>query len=257
MSALSKTIINSLLAADTTQSTNSSTGSIVTSGGVGIAKDLFVGGSVTATSLNGTLQISNVSGLQGALDAKVGSSNFTVKGDILVGTGNGTYTTLPSSGTNGQVLTVDTSTSTGLSYAAPSSGGLWLTFNPAFDTSTGLYNYSLSTSHRGEYYTDINGATHVHISMLVTGTSMTGATGTILFNLSNSGLPSMTGNSLGQNLFGSGFGFLNENTTFLKGFFGSVYYSSSTKIGLYAQTYDLSAPSTGTTFIMEYFFRYK
>jgi hypothetical protein len=86
---------------------------------------------------------------------------------------------------------------------------------------------------------------------------MTGSSGNILFNLTNSALPSMTGTSLGQNLFGSGFGFINENTTFLKGFTASVYYNSSTKIGLYAQTFDSSSVSTGTTFIMEYFFRYK
>lgn len=51
------------------------------------------------------------------------ASAFTAKGDLLVGTGSGTYDDLTVGGTNGHVLTVDSSTSTGLKWAAVAAGG--------------------------------------------------------------------------------------------------------------------------------------
>jgi hypothetical protein len=52
-------------------------------------------------------------------DAQVKKSEYTAKGDILIGTGNGTYEKLPI-GSNGQVLMVDSSTPTGYKTSAVS-----------------------------------------------------------------------------------------------------------------------------------------
>ena len=54
--------------------------------------------------------------------AAIPSSSFTVKGDILAATGAGTYSGL-TLGSNGQVLTVDTTTATGVKWAASGGGG--------------------------------------------------------------------------------------------------------------------------------------
>jgi hypothetical protein len=54
--------------------------------------------------------------------AAIPSSSFTAKGDILAATGAGTYSGL-TLGSNGQVLTVDTTTGTGVKWAASGGGG--------------------------------------------------------------------------------------------------------------------------------------
>ncbi len=64
-----KTFLAQLLVTDTTDSTSTSTGSIVTSGGVGIAKNLYVGGTAVIT---GSLSALNFSG----------SSSGTNTGDV-------------------------------------------------------------------------------------------------------------------------------------------------------------------------------
>jgi hypothetical protein len=51
------------------------------------------------------------------------------KGDLIVATANDTPTRLASSGTNGQVLTVDTSTGTGLKWASAAAGGYSTVYN--------------------------------------------------------------------------------------------------------------------------------
>jgi hypothetical protein len=50
------------------------------------------------------------------------ATEITAKGDLIVGTGNGTFDNLPA-GTNGHTLVADSSTATGLAYAAPAAGG--------------------------------------------------------------------------------------------------------------------------------------
>ena len=51
------------------------------------------------------------------------NSVFTAKGDILVGTGAGTFSALPVGGTAGQVLTVDSTCANGVKWAAGGGGG--------------------------------------------------------------------------------------------------------------------------------------
>ena len=48
---------------------------------------------------------------------------FDAKGDLIVGTGADTFATLTVGGTNGHLLTIDSSTATGLKWAAPAGGG--------------------------------------------------------------------------------------------------------------------------------------
>jgi len=66
---------------NSTQSSSTSTGSIIASGGVGIAKNLFVGGGAEVT---GITTITNTLDANGALDV-AGSSTFA--SDIIIGTG--------------------------------------------------------------------------------------------------------------------------------------------------------------------------
>ena len=55
------------------------------------------------------------------------ATEITAKGDLIVGTGSGTFDNLPV-GTNGHILVADSSTATGLAYAAPAAGGKVLQF---------------------------------------------------------------------------------------------------------------------------------
>lgn len=59
------------------------------------------------------------------------ATEITAKGDLIVGTGSGTFDNL-AVGTNGHTLVADSSTSTGLKWAAPSSGALTLITTTTF-----------------------------------------------------------------------------------------------------------------------------
>jgi hypothetical protein len=59
-------------------------------------------------------------------DAAIAKTIVDAKGDIIAATAADTVSRLASSGVNNDVLTVDTSTSTGLKWAAPASGGMTL-----------------------------------------------------------------------------------------------------------------------------------
>lgn len=73
-----------------------------------------------------TLGSSIDSTLKTQIDAQIPDSLLTTKGDLIAATAASTPARLASSGTNNDVLTVDTSTSTGLKWAAPSAGGMTL-----------------------------------------------------------------------------------------------------------------------------------
>lgn len=62
--------------------------------------------------------------LKTQIDAQIPDTIFDAKGDLISATAADTPARLASSGVNGDVLTVDTSTSTGLKWAAPAAGGL-------------------------------------------------------------------------------------------------------------------------------------
>jgi hypothetical protein len=55
--------------------------------------------------------------------AAIAKTIVDAKGDLIAGTADNTVARLASSGSNGNVLTVDTSTATGLAWTAPAAGG--------------------------------------------------------------------------------------------------------------------------------------
>jgi len=87
---------------------------------------------------------------------------FTTKGQILVGTGNGTYTVLPI-GTDGQVLTVDSSQAGGVKWATVSSGSstfVSLTDTPSSYTGYAGYLVAVNATASGlEFINSIDGGT--------------------------------------------------------------------------------------------------
>jgi hypothetical protein len=68
-----------------------------------------------------TLAISDVTGLQAALDAEISASIVDAKGDLIAATANDTVARL-GVGANNTVLTADSSTATGLKWATPAGG---------------------------------------------------------------------------------------------------------------------------------------
>lgn len=64
--------------------------------------------------------------LKAQIDAQIPDSLLTTKGDIIAATAASTPSRLASSAVNGDVLQVDTSTATGLKWAAPASGSMTL-----------------------------------------------------------------------------------------------------------------------------------
>lgn len=94
---------------------------------------VFANSTARTTALSGVLAEGMMSYLQdtnsvevynGSAWVAVGSSPLTTKGDLY--TYSTTNARLASSAVNGDVLTVDTSTATGLKWAAPSSGSITL-----------------------------------------------------------------------------------------------------------------------------------
>lgn len=64
--------------------------------------------------------------LKTQIDAQIAKSIVDAKGDIIAATADNTVSRLASSGVNNDVLTVDTTTATGLKWATPAQGGMTL-----------------------------------------------------------------------------------------------------------------------------------
>jgi len=77
------------------------------------------------------------------------NSIVDAKGDLISATADNTPARLASSGVNGHVLTIDTSTSTGLKWAAPSSGGMTLL------STTSLTGSDVTVSSISQDYTNL------------------------------------------------------------------------------------------------------
>jgi hypothetical protein len=88
----------------------------VASGATGDIEGVTAGTGISGGGTSGTVTITN--SMATAIDAK---------GDLVVGTGADTFSRL-AVGTNGQVLTADSSEATGLKFATPAGGGGALTF---------------------------------------------------------------------------------------------------------------------------------
>lgn len=101
---------------------------------------------------------------------------FDAKGDIIAASAADTAARLASSGVNGDILTVDTSTATGLKWAAPASGGAYTLLSTVTlsGASTTLSNISQSYTNlllvgegifgstSGEFVININNGTDVY-----------------------------------------------------------------------------------------------
>jgi hypothetical protein len=82
------------------------------------------------------------------------------KGDLIVATAADTVARLASSASNGDLLTVDTSTASGLKWAAPAgSGGMTLIATTTFNNTTTTYTYSSLGSYKHLYIVG-QGLTH-------------------------------------------------------------------------------------------------
>jgi hypothetical protein len=83
----------------------------VASGATGDIEGVTAGVGISGGGTSGTVTVTN--SMATAIDAK---------GDLIAGTGADTFARLAVGGTNGHVLQVDSSTSTGLAWAAPAGG---------------------------------------------------------------------------------------------------------------------------------------
>jgi hypothetical protein len=76
--------------------------------------------------------------------AAIAKTIVDAKGDLIVGTADNTVARLASSGVNGEVLQVDTSTATGLKYAAVAAGANWSLLNSGGTALTGAQTITVS-----------------------------------------------------------------------------------------------------------------
>jgi len=102
------------------------------------------------------------------------ATEITAKGDLIVGTGSGTFDNLPA-GTNGHTLVADSSTATGLKWADPASGFTFQTWTPTF-TNLSLGNGTLTARYgtSGKF---------THFELFLTFGSTTSVSGLIKFTL--------------------------------------------------------------------------
>jgi hypothetical protein len=84
----------------------------VASGATGDIEGVTAGVGISGGGTSGTVTVTN--SMATAIDAK---------GDLIVGTGADTFARLAVGGTNGHTLQVDSSTATGLAWAASAGGG--------------------------------------------------------------------------------------------------------------------------------------
>jgi len=142
-----------------------------TSGDVSLAIDS------TVTTLTGTQTLTNKT-LTSPVLTTPSISNIDAKGDLLAGTADNTIGRL-AVGTNGQVLTADSTTATGLKWAAAAGSGKLLQVVSATKTDT-------FTSTSGTY-TDITG-----LSVTITP-SATSSKIMVFVNLTGNGSPAVNG----------------------------------------------------------------
>lgn len=108
------------------------------------------------------------------------ATGFDAKGDLIVGTGADTFSKLTVASTAGHVLTVDSAETTGLKWAAPSSGALTKIAKTAFSGAT-------SAS-----FNDVFSSTYVNYRILIQLDSTSGNNQPIYFRLRVSGSDAAT-----------------------------------------------------------------
>ena len=106
--------------------------------GAGDIEGVTAGAGLTGGGTSGTVTLTNDM-----------ATTITTKGDLVVGTGAGTYARL-AAGTNNYTLVADSSTSTGLAWQAPAGGGAYTLLTSGSLTGASVTSASLSGS-----YTDL------------------------------------------------------------------------------------------------------
>jgi hypothetical protein len=145
--------------------------------GGGTTGDVTLAIDSTVTTLTGTQTLTNKT-LTSPVLTTPSISNIDAKGDLLAGTADNTIGRL-AVGTNGQVLTADSTTATGLKWAAAAGGGKVLQVVSATKTDTFT---STSTA-----YTDITG-----LSVTITPSATTSKI-MVFVNLTGNGAPAANG----------------------------------------------------------------
>jgi hypothetical protein len=110
----------------------------VASGATGDIEGVTAGVGITGGGTSGTVTITNDM-----------ATTITAAGDIVIGTGSGTYDNLPI-GTTAQVLTADTTVSPyKVKWAAPAGGGTWTSYTPTLTNLT-LGNGTLTSFYNND-----------------------------------------------------------------------------------------------------------
>lgn len=134
-------------------------------GNAGDITGVTAGTGISGGGTSGDVTITN--SMATAIDAK---------GDLIVGTGADTFARLAVGATNGHVLTVDSSTSTGLKYAAASGGyGSFTSFTPTWTNLT-VGNGTVTGEYRQDEET-------VQVQVKLTFGSTTSITGNVQMTL--------------------------------------------------------------------------
>lgn len=103
--------------------------------------------------------------LKTQIDAQIPDSIVDAKGDLITATADNTPARLASSGTNGQVLTVDTSTSTGLKWAAAVADKNFTLINTGGTNLTGAGTVTVSgISGKDMLHIEVRGASSANAS---------------------------------------------------------------------------------------------
>jgi hypothetical protein len=99
--------------------------------------DATITGDIIEVFANQTIPLTDTYSQTVANSLFVNQATFDAKGDLIAGTADNTYSRL-AVGTNGQVLTAASTTSTGLSWTTPASGGMTLITSGSLANATAI-----------------------------------------------------------------------------------------------------------------------
>ncbi len=105
-----------------------------------------VAGDIIEVFANQTIPLTDTYSQTVANSLFVNQATFDAKGDLIAGTADNTYSRL-AVGTNGQVLTAASTTSTGLSWTTPASGGMTQLATGSLNGTASVTISSISTSY--------------------------------------------------------------------------------------------------------------
>lgn len=141
---------------NTTDSTSTSTGSIITSGGVGIAKNIWIGGSTETSKINETSDALTIGNSSGSLHSLIIIGDVTISttpstGTIGIGNNNSVMTL------RGAPININSSGTTDTNIGSASGGITTIIGTPININATGTSNTNIGSSSGG---TVTNAGTH-------------------------------------------------------------------------------------------------